>query len=150
MLQVQRRRAEIPTAPAPGIRRRHMSDELKTGFCKYCGHAVMVPESSGKTQDEWDKEATKRCNCGESSRIRWKQCVLEQFREDIKRIELQSATRQYLAKGAELIADGILKTVTVKTDLDATVKISMKGSAIALKKVTQNTEEILSEGMYKQ
>ena len=127
-----------------------MSEEMKTGFCKYCGRGVMVPESSGKTQEEWDAEATKRCNCNESARQRWKQCVIEQFQEDIKGIELQKRTRGYLVKGAELIADGILKTVTLKTDLDATVKISMKGSAIALKKVTQNTEELLSEGMYKQ
>lgn len=127
-----------------------MSEEMKTGFCKYCGRGVMVPESSGKTQEQWDNEATKRCNCDEAARMRWKQCVIEQFREDIKGIDLQTRTRNYLAKGAELIADGILKTVTLKTDLDATVKISMKGSAIALKKVTQNTEELLSEGMYKQ
>lgn len=127
-----------------------MSEEMKTGFCKYCGRGVMVPESSGKTQEQWDNEATKRCNCDEAARMRWKQCVIEQFREDIKGIDLQARTRNYLAKGAELIADGILKTVTLKTDLDATVKISMKGSAIALKKVTQNTEELLSEGMYKQ
>lgn len=127
-----------------------MSEEMKTGFCKYCGRGVMVPESSGKTQEQWDNEATKRCNCDEAARMRWKQCVIEQFREDIKGIDLQTRTRNYLAKGAELIADGILKTVTVKTDLDASVKISMKGSAIALKKVTQNTEELLSEGMYKQ
>lgn len=127
-----------------------MSEEMKTGFCKYCGRGLMVPESSGKTQEQWDNEATKRCNCDEAARMRWKQCVIEQFREDIKGIELQTRTRNYLAKGAELIADGILKTVTLKTDLDATVKISMKGSAIALKKVTQNTEELLSEGMYKQ
>lgn len=70
MLQVQRRRAEIPTAPVPGIRRRHMSEELKTGFCKYCGHSVMVPEGTGKTQNEWDDEATKRCNCDEAARNR--------------------------------------------------------------------------------
>lgn len=127
-----------------------MSEEMKTGFCKYCGRGVMVPESSGKTQEQWDNEATKRCNCDEAARMRWKQCAIEQFREDIKGIDLQTRTRDYLAKGAELIADGILKTVTLKTDLDATVKISMKGSAIALKKVTQNTEELLSEGMYKQ
>ena len=127
-----------------------MSEEMKTGFCKYCGRGLMVPESSGKTQEQWDNEATKRCNCDEAARMRWKQCVIEQFREDIKGIDLQTRTRNYLAKGAELIADGILKTVTLKTDLDATVKISMKGSAIALKKVTQNTEELLSEGMYKQ
>lgn len=127
-----------------------MSEEMKTGFCKYCGMAAMVPESSGKTQEEWDAEATKRCGCAESARVRWKECVIEQFREDIKGIDLQTRTRNYLAKGAELIADGILKTVTLKTDLDATVKISMKGSAIALKKVTQNTEELLSEGMYRQ
>ena len=127
-----------------------MSEEMKTGFCKYCGRGVMVPESSGKTQEQWDNEATKRCNCDEAARMRWKQCVIEQFREDIKGIDLQTRTRNYLAKGAELIADGILKTVTLKTDLDATVKISMKGSAIVLKKVTQNTEELLSEGMYKQ
>lgn len=127
-----------------------MSEEMKTGFCKYCGRGLMVPESSGKTQEQWDNEDTKRCNCDEAARMRWKQCVIEQFREDIKGIDLQTRTRNYLAKGAELIADGILKTVTLKTDLDATVKISMKGSAIALKKVTQNTEELLSEGMYKQ
>ena len=127
-----------------------MSEEMKTGFCKYCGRGLMVPESSGKIQEQWDNEATKRCNCDEAARMRWKQCVIEQFREDIKGIDLQTRTRNYLAKGAELIADGILKTVTLKTDLDATVKISMKGSAIALKKVTQNTEELLSEGMYKQ
>lgn len=126
-----------------------MSEELKTGFCKYCGHALMVPAESGKTQEEWDAEATKRCNCDEAARTRWKICVLEQFQEDIKRIDLNQRTRQYLAAGAELIADGILKTVTVKTDLDATVKISMKGTAIALKKTTQNTEELLSEGMYR-
>lgn len=126
-----------------------MSKELKTGFCKYCGHALMVPEESGKTQEEWDAEATKRCNCDEAARTRWKICVLEQFQEDIKRIDLNQRTRQYLAAGAELITDGILKTVTVKTDLDATVKISMKGTAIALKRTTQNTEELLSEGMYR-
>lgn len=127
-----------------------MSEELKTGFCKYCGHSVMVPEGTGKTQAEWDEEATKRCNCDEAARVRWKTCVLEQFREDIKRIDLDKRTRLYLAKGAELIAEGVLKTVTVRTDLDATVKISMRGSAIALKKVTQSTEELLSEGMYRQ
>lgn len=127
-----------------------MSEEMKTGFCKYCGRGVMVPESSGKTQEEWDAEATKRCNCDEAARVRWKECVIEQFREDIKRIDIDKRTRLYLAKGAELIADGILKTVTVKTDLDASVRVSMKGSAIALKKVTQNTEELLSEGMYRQ
>lgn len=127
-----------------------MSEEMKTGFCKYCGRGVMVPESSGKTQEEWDAEASKRCGCDEAARVRWKECVVEQFREDIKRIDIDKRTRLYLAKGAELIADGILKTVTVKTDLEATVKISMKGSAIALKKVVQNTEELLSEGMYRQ
>ena len=127
-----------------------MSEEMKTGVCKYCGRGVMVPESSGKTQEEWDAEASKRCGCDEAARVRWKECVIEQFREDIKGIDIDKRTRLYLAKGAELIADGILKTVTVKTNLDASVRVSMKGSAIALKKVTQNTEELLSEGMYRQ
>lgn len=124
--------------------------ELKTGFCKYCGHAVMVPEESGKTQEEWDEEATERCTCGKAAKIRWKQCVIEQFREDIKRIDIDKGTRELLSAGAELIAEGILKSVTVKTDLDATVRISMKGSAIFMRKTRTDTEELLSEGMYRQ
>ena len=124
--------------------------EMKTGFCKYCGHASMVQADSGDTQDAWDAAATKGCTCGDAQKMRWKMCVIEQFREDIKGIDLDKKTRLYMTKGAELIADGILKSVTVKTELDATVKISMKGSAIFMRKVTQNTEELLSEGNYKQ
>lgn len=127
-----------------------MAEELKTGFCKYCGHARMVPAGSGTTQEQWDEAATRDCTCGDATKQRWKECVIDQFREDIKRIDLDTRTRNYLTKGAELIADGILKSVVIKTELDATVKISMKGSAIFMRKVTQNTEELLSEGMYRQ
>lgn len=127
-----------------------MSKETKVGFCKYCGHAMMVPEDSGTTQAEWDEEASMRCNCDEASRIRWKTCVLQQFKEDIKGIAMPEAVRGYIAKGAELMTEGAVKNVTVKTDADETLKISMRGAAIFLKKTKQNTEELLSEGMYRQ
>lgn len=127
-----------------------MENELKIGFCHYCKHTVMVPASAGSTQEDWDAEATLRCKCGEASKIRWRQCVLEQFKEDIKSFDIGFKTRDLLVAGAELIADGVLKSVTIKTDLDATVQITLKGSAIFMRKTTKNTEELLSEGNYKQ
>ena len=127
-----------------------MENELKIGFCHYCKHTVMVPASAGSTQEEWDAEATLRCKCGEASKIRWRQCVLEQFKEDIKNFDIGLKTRELLVAGAELIADGALKSMTVKTDLDAVVQISLKGSAIFMRKTVKNTEELLSEGAYRQ
>ena len=127
-----------------------MENELKIGFCHYCKHTVMVPASAGSTQEDWDAEATLRCKCGEASKIRWRQCVLEQFKEDIKNFDIGFKTRELLVAGAELIADGALKSMTVKTDLDAVVQISLKGSAIFMRKTVKNTEELLSEGAYRQ
>ena len=66
------------------------------------------------------------------------------------RADIGFKTRDLLVVGAELIADGVLKSVTVKTELDATVQITLKGSAIFMRKTTKNTEELLSEGNYKQ
>lgn len=127
-----------------------MENELKLGSCHYCKRRVMVPASAGSTQADWDEEATRRCKCGEASKIRWRQCVLEQYKEDIKNFDIGFKTRDLLVAGAELIADGVLKSVTIKTDLDATVQITLKGSAIFMRKTTKNTEELLSEGNYKQ
>lgn len=124
--------------------------EQKVGFCQYCGHAAMVPGECGSTQEDWDEEATRRCNCEDAARIRWKTCVLDQFCEDIKGIDMTDIVRAYLVKGAELMTDGAVKNVTVKTDMDETIKISMRGTAIFMKKTKQNTEELLSEGMYRQ
>lgn len=127
-----------------------MEQELKIGLCNYCHHTVMVPANSGSTQDEWNTEATLRCKCEGASRVRWRQCVLEQFKEDIKNFDIGLKTRDLLVAGAELIADGALKSMTVKTDLDAIVQISLKGSAIFMRKTVKNTEELLSEGAYRQ
>ena len=123
--------------------------EMKYGFCRYCGGAVMV-ETDGKTQDEWNDEATKACNCKAAQDARWKAAVLEDFSENIKGLGIGPKTLQFLEKGAELIADNVLGYVQIKTDNEAVIKIQKKSSGIFLRKTTTNTEELLSEGMYRQ
>lgn len=124
--------------------------EMKIGFCRYCGTSHMIPEARGATQQEWDDQATQDCNCTEAQNVRWKAAVLEQFAEDMKGLDIPPKVRTYLEKGAELIADGVIGYAQVKTDTEAVVKISKKSSGIFLRKTTTNTEELLSEGMYKQ
>ena len=122
--------------------------EIKYGFCRYCGGAVMV-ETSGKTEDEWNDEATKACNCKASQDARWKQAVLEDFAENMKGLDIGPKHRKFLEDGAELIADGVLQNVTIKTDVDAVIRITKKSGGIFLRKTTTNTEELLSDGVYK-
>lgn len=124
--------------------------DVKVGFCRYCGVSHMLPEAKGKTQEEWDDEATADCNCNEAQKVRWKAAVLETFAEDMKGLDISPKVRGFLEKGAELIADGVISYAQVKTDADAVVKISKKSSGIFLRKTTTATEKLLSEGMYKQ
>lgn len=127
-----------------------MSEEMKIGICRYCGMSMMVPASKGKTQQEWDDAATADCNCKEAQNVRWKQAVLEDFTENMNGLDLSPKIRKFLEAGAELVADNVLGYVQIRTDQEATVKISKKSAGIFLRKTTTNTEELLSDGMYRQ
>ena len=126
-----------------------MSNDVKYGFCKYCGVSVMVPEDSGKCQDEWNEVATQKCNCKAAQDARWKAAVLEDFAENMKRLSVGEKERRFLESGAELIADGVLGYVQIKTETDDTIKITKKSGGIFLRKTKTSTEELLSDGVYK-
>lgn len=126
-----------------------MSNEQKIGFCKYCGVSVMVPEDAGKCQDEWNEAATQKCNCKAAQDARWKEAVLEDFAENMKRLSVGEKERRFLESGAELIADGVLGYVQIKTETDDTIKIAKKSGGIFLRKTKRSTEELLSDGVYK-
>lgn len=64
------------------------------------------------------------------------------------RLGVEQRTKKLLEYGAELIADGEIAYVQIKTDKDETVKITKRSSGIFLRKTKTNTEELLSEGMY--
>ena len=38
-------------------------DNMKIGFCQCCGKAVKLIEPGGKTQRDWDRQATEKCIC---------------------------------------------------------------------------------------
>lgn len=124
--------------------------EMKIGFCRYCGASMMVRVDRGKTQAEWDDAATNDCMCKDAQNARWKQAVLEDFAEKMKGVGLSPKVRKYLEDGAELIADNVLDYVQIRTDQEETVRISKKSAGIFLRKTVTNTEELLSDGMYRQ
>ena len=124
--------------------------ETKIGFCRYCGASMMVRADRGKTQAEWDDAATNDCMCKDAQNARWKQAVLEDFAEKMKGIDLSPKVRKYLEDGAELIADNVLGYIQIRTDQEETVRIYKKSAGIFLRKTTTNTEELLSDGMYRQ
>ena len=109
----------------------------------------MIEDPGGNTQQEWDEEATEKCNCKEAQDERWKKAVLEEFAENMKRLGVSKEIRGFLESGAALVADGVLGYVQVRTDTEAVVKITKKASGIFLRKTMTNTEELLSEGMYR-
>ena len=37
--------------------------EIKIGFCQRCGRAVKLTDPSGKTQKDWDRQASAACYC---------------------------------------------------------------------------------------
>lgn len=124
-------------------------NDVKIGFCRFCGVSRILPETKGTTQQEWDEEATNDCNCKEAQNVRWKTAVLEQFGDDMGQIDISPKIRTFLSSGAELIADGVLEYVQIRTDRDATVKVTKKSGGIFLRKTTTNTEELLSDGVYR-
>lgn len=123
--------------------------EMKVGFCRYCGGSVMVEMRPKSTQSDWDSEATKACNCKAAQDARWRQSVLEDFAENMKGLSISPKVRQYLRDGAELLADGVLEYVQIRTEMDETIKITKKSGGIFLRKTKTNTEELLSDGVYK-
>ena len=37
--------------------------DIKIGFCQRCGRVVKLTNPEGKTQRDWDRQATKACGC---------------------------------------------------------------------------------------
>ena len=40
-----------------------MDSYMKVGFCRNCGRAVKLLPEEGKTQRDWDRQATEKCAC---------------------------------------------------------------------------------------
>lgn len=39
-----------------------MDSYMKVGFCRNCGKAVKLLPAEGKMQNDWDRQATEKCN----------------------------------------------------------------------------------------
>ena len=37
--------------------------DIKIGFCQRCGKTVKLIDPGGKTQRDWDRQATEKCAC---------------------------------------------------------------------------------------
>ena len=37
--------------------------DIKIGFCQRCGRTVKLTYPEGKTQRDWDRQATEKCTC---------------------------------------------------------------------------------------
>lgn len=55
------------------------------GTCRYCGQAAIIESSEEMTQDELDREATRRCNCEAGESERRVLTMIEQGRKSLRK-----------------------------------------------------------------
>lgn len=117
--------------------------ELKQGFCAYCGQAISG--ALGTDLEEADAKATYNCDCAgarehrkkEQQKAEAKSKVREIFSDDAMGNEPDDGVLKMMFKTVDLIADGLLKSLTMVIPRVGTAKMSINskgGIAIERKK----------------
>ena len=117
--------------------------ELKQGFCAYCGQAISGGLATD--QEEADAKATYECDCAgarahrkkEQQKAEAKSKVREIFSDGTMCNEPDDGVLEMMFEAVDLIADGLLKSLTMVIPRVGTAKMSINskgGIAIERKK----------------
>lgn len=117
--------------------------ELKQGFCAYCGQAISG--ALGTDLEEADAKATYNCDCAgarehrkkEQQKAEAKSKVREIFSDDAMGNEPDDGVLEMMFEAVDLIADGLIKSLTMVIPRVGTAKMSINskgGIAIERKK----------------
>lgn len=102
------------------------------GTCRYCGQAAIIENSEEMTQDELDREATRRCNCEAGESERRVLTMIEQGKNIIEETVEPSSSRAaaILREGVEAVCRGYIKKVSVTIDNRVTAKMQLSKNGI--------------------
>lgn len=113
------------------------------GWCKCCGNQVLIRAFGLKTQEEYDEEATRQCNCdgAEELRYRAEQASIAHGKAKSMLEEINLDVAAIISRAIDLAAEKKLKQLTVKLEKGITIKVTVTSkSTIKLVKETKETE----------
>ena len=121
--------------------------KLEEGVCRFCGQVKMLKVTDKTTQEQLDERVTAECDCQGAKAYKEKKkaeerleeqktaainTTIELFHEDLPEIE------KMLNSSIQLLVDGEVEKVTVKTGEKVTGQIGIKGDKIKVERIEKS------------
>lgn len=125
-----------------------MDDNMKIGYCRFCGNSRMVKIEDGTDpdQEELNRLAAEQCKCPESVRWREQEAQREEMIGNIMQImsEKWPAAADLLMGAISPLQKGLIEKITVKIDSIYTATMQRQGMNIKLRIVDKRNTEVTS------
>lgn len=107
-------------------------EELRTGFCGYCGNPSQVPMEEHASQAAVDEEVTENCSCEEAIRERKKKAQkakCEKNIEELLRVEFPEIADLF-QETVPCVQAGAIKSILADTGIGKKAKLSLTKDGI--------------------
>lgn len=114
-----------------------------TGFCKYCGQAMMVECEENATEEQINEKASEKCICAEAEEVRETIMSEERARKNVVELFGQHDASEVLIAAVHPVAIRAIDSVTINipNGVKGTVTLGNNGK-VKVKKVTTLTDEL--------